>query len=121
VKCPTCGAESDVIGVARNYKEHQITYLRVCDIGHRFDTVEVHPTQLADAREMTCALRNIDRRVARFKRDVAIALDTRPPKEVAADYGITDARVRQIRASFPNRSSQERWARITSNLERVEP
>ena len=112
MKCPTCGADSDVTGVARNFKEHYITYHRVCDVGHRFQTVEVHPSQLADGREMTSAIRNIDKRIARYKRDVQIALDPRTSKEVAADYDLTDARVRQIRASFPNRPSFFQRAKI---------
>ena len=119
MKCSICGSDSDVVGVAKSPEDHRVTYMRVCELGHRFQTVEVYPTQLADAREMSCAVRNIDRRIARFKRDVAIALDNRPVKDVAADYGLTDARVRQIRASLPDRASHDRFAKIASNLERV--
>ena len=118
MKCSICGADSDVAGVAHKSEHHAIEYSRVCERGHRFKSVEVYPTQLADAREMACAVRNIDRRIARFNRDLAIAMDTRPVKDVAADYGLTDARVRQIRASLPDRASQERFAKIASNLER---
>lgn len=118
MKCSICGADSDVTGVAHKPEQHMIEYSRVCDRGHRFKSVEVYPTQLADRRELECAIRNIDRRVARFNRDLSIAMDNRPVKIVAADYGLTDARVRQIRASLPDRASQERFAKIASNLER---
>jgi hypothetical protein len=118
MKCSVCGSDSDVMGAAHDPQDHRITYMRVCELGHRFQSVEVYPTQLADAREMACAVRNIDKRWARFKRDVDIARDPRPIKEIAADHGLTDARVRQIRASVPDRASQERFAKIAANLER---
>jgi hypothetical protein len=120
MKCSTCGADSEVVGVANNPQDHRVTYMRVCDLGHRFQTVEVYPTQLADARDMACAIRNVNRRIAHFKRNIAIARDTRSTKDVAADYGLTDARVRQIRASLPDRASHERFAKIAENLERIQ-
>ena len=117
--CPICGCTaSDVKGCFRFPNEHKIEYARVCDNGHRYVTVEVHPTQLADKREMDCAVRRIDRRIAQHRRDLAIAADPRPASVVAAAYDITDARVRQIRASFPDRASSDRFAKIASNLER---
>lgn len=119
MKCSICGADSDVTGVAHKPEQHTIEYSRVCDRGHKFKSVEVYPTQLADRRELECATRNIARRIARFKRDLAIAEDQRPARVVAAEYGLTDARVRQIRASFPDRESHDRFAKIASNLERV--
>ena len=119
MKCPVCGTtDSDVKGLTRTPELHKIEYHRVCDNGHRFTTVEVHPTQLADRREMDCAVRRIDRRIAQHRRDLAIAADPRPTSVVAAAYEITDARVRQIRASFPDRESSDRFAKIASNLER---
>ncbi len=118
MKCTTCGAPSAVMVSREQPEQHRIELSRVCELGHRFTTVEVPLTMLADKRELTCALRNIDRRIARFVRDSAIAEDPRPVKEVAAAYNLTDARVRQIRASFPDRESHDRFAKIASNLER---
>jgi len=103
VNCPICGSESRVETLLQELHAHRVMRSRICVLGHRFHTFEVHLTQLADAREMACALRNIERRVKRWQRDLAIARDPRPVKIVAADYNITDARVRQIRASFPVR------------------
>jgi hypothetical protein len=119
MNCPICGAPSDVLAFRRIDEEHRTDYFRSCDRGHKFQTSEVHPPQLADKRELECATRNIARRIARFKRDLAIAEDQRPARVVAAEYGLTDARVRQIRASFPDRESHDRFAKIASNLERV--
>lgn len=119
MKCPICGTtDSDVKGMIRTPELHKIEYQRVCDNGHRYVTVEVHPTQLADKREMDCAVRRINRRIEQHRRDVAIAADPRPTSVVAAAYDITDARVRQIRASFPDREASDRFAKIASNLER---
>lgn len=119
MRCTICGADSTVEVSAENDEEHRIMLHRICERGHRFVTAEVPITMLADKRELTCALRNIDRRIARFMRNAAIAEDPRPVKDVAAEYGLTDARVRQIRASFPDRASRERFAKIANNLERI--
>lgn len=116
MKCPICADESLVVQTNRD--EHSTEHHRLCDNGHRFKTVEVYPTMVADARELRCAVNNIERRIARFHRDVGIAADPRPTSVVAAAYNLTDARVRQIRASFPDRASHDRFAKIASNLER---
>ena len=118
MKCPTCAAASQLL--ARELvQEHATERHRVCDNGHRFKTLEVHPTMVADAREWRCAVNKIQRRVALWHRDSAIAADPRPTKVVAADYDITDARVRQIRASFRSKNSVEWAAKIlTQNSER---
>lgn len=117
MKCPTCAAASEKLPRVHE-GQHSTEHFYLCDNGHRFKTIEVHPTMVADARELRCAVNNIDRRVARYHRDVAIAADPRPTSVVAAAHNITDARVRQIRASFPDRASHDRFATIASNLER---
>lgn len=119
MKCTTCGAPTSVVLFNERPSEYKIVYSRVCEAGHRLTTMEVPLSLLADKRELSCAIRNIDRRIARFMRNAAIAEDPRPAKEVAAAYGLTDARVRQIRASFPDRASRERFAKIANNLERI--
>lgn len=117
--CPHCGAPSAVVTTSPREEEYRTLFARRCDNGHRFSTAEVPLTLLADKRETACALRNIERRVALYNRNMAIAQDTRLAKVVAADYGITDARVRQIRASLLPRDEQARFAKIASNLERI--
>jgi ribosomal protein L44E len=97
MKCPVCGELSRVVEVATGAYENKFT--RQCDNGHVFSTVEVHKTQLADAREMACAIRRIKRRVDLYARNNKIIQDKRSNKEIAKDYGLTESRVRQIRAS----------------------
>jgi hypothetical protein len=112
MKCSVCGAESLVFSSHSRPHEHQTVYTRICDRGHRFTTVEAPVSLLADKRELACAVRNIDRRIARYLRDVKIAQDSRPSKVVAAEHGLTDTRVRQIRASFLERADAMRVAKI---------
>jgi hypothetical protein len=103
--CPICGDKSSVVAHVRMPHECRVVYDRVCDSGHKFMTTEVHPTQLADAREMRCAVRNIHRRVSRYHRDLEIASDTRPLREIAEDFNITETRVRQIRTAMRERAA----------------
>lgn len=114
--CPHCGAPSAVVTTSLREHEHRTLFARVCDNGHRFSTAEVPLTLLADKRETECALRNIERRVALYNRNMAIAKDGRLAKVVAAEYGITDTRVRQIRASLLPRDDKSRFAKIVANL-----
>ena len=102
--CPICGAASDVQVHLPRPTQLSVEFHRVCKRGHKFVTVEVYPTQLADAREMRCAVRNIQRRVYRFQRDAEIAADNLPVRDIAEDYNLTDARVRQIRAAMRDRA-----------------
>lgn len=114
--CSICGSPSDVRGSVPLPREHCVLFHRVCTEGHRFTTVEAHLSQLADARELECAVRNIDRRIARWHRDMLIAEDTRPSKVVAAEHGITDTRVRQIRASHKRLRGGSVMEKISSQL-----
>jgi len=98
MKCNICGAPS--VELHRTYSSniHQMRIARKCTNGHSFFTVEVYPSQLADVREMSCAIRRINRRMSLYERDLNIAKDDRHNKLVAQEYEITEARVRQIRA-----------------------
>lgn len=116
--CIVCGAASRAVSTS-DHRTRRIIRSHLCENGHRFITAEVPLTLLADKRETECALRNIERRVALHNRNAAIAQDDRPAKVVAAEYGITDARVRQIRASLSTRGDQPRTEKIASNLERT--
>lgn len=119
MKCSICGSDSAVEAAAYDPERLITDIARRCTEGHLFYTVEAHPTQLADAREMRCAVRRIERRMALYKRDAAIAADPRPAAVVAAEHGVTDTRVRQIRASF-RRFQEGAWhaTMLTINSER---
>jgi hypothetical protein len=121
VNCNLCGAASTIFH--REDRPSRTIMQRRCSNGHVFTTHEVHTTMLADAREMTCAVRNIERRIARFKRDSRIAADRRSATVVAGEYGLTEARVRQIRAAFPALHKEHHgmlWPTAQLNLEREE-
>lgn len=98
--CPFCGSGSKVVATLFRHLDLRTEMRRECSRGHNFVTFEVHPTQLADVREMSCAVRNIRRRVSRWHRDEEIRRDKRPNREVAEEYNLTDTRVRQIRAAM---------------------
>ena len=100
MNCNICGARSLELHRTYSAKLLQNRIERKCMNGHSFFTVEVYPNQLADAREMACAVRTTNRRIELYRRDLEIALDKRSSKEVAASYGLTTARVRQIRAAL---------------------
>lgn len=96
--CPHCGANSAIIGATHKKAKHHFLYARQCDLGHKFMTAEVHLSQLADKREFDSATHAINLRILRFNRDAAIRRDARSNRVVAEEYGLTEARVRQIRA-----------------------
>ena len=108
MNCNICGAHSLELHRIYSATLLQTLIVRKCVNGHKFSTVEVHPNQLADAREMACAVRTTIRRTELYKRDQEIALDKRSNKEVAASYGLTAARVRQIRAALKRIVNLER-------------
>lgn len=119
MNCPICGADSVVVGVVDKPAEHRIVFHRECDNAHRFTTTEAHPSQLADRRELECATRRIRKRIALFNRNLSIIEDDRPLKEIAVEHGLTETRVRQIRASAPLLPTARARAKIVAeNLER---
>lgn len=100
MNCPTCGAWSEVTDT-RAAPNDMIRRRRACANGHKFATFEVLPQVVrAAAGNAAATARASKASAARWARDRAIARDTRPATQVAADHGITEARVRQIRASL---------------------
>lgn len=97
MKCTVCGAMTQRIGWASHEDPLQEVGIRICSNGHETFTREVPTTFVMRGRELASAQRRVLKRVALFERDERIARDWRPSKEVADDYGITPARVRQIR------------------------
>lgn len=118
MRCPVCGSRSHVALSTERYHEFRIVNSRVCDRNHRFTTAEVPLSFLSDKRELDCAIRNVERRVERYERDLQIIADNRPAVVVGKKFGITGTRVRQIRASFSDRELAGKFATIVENLER---
>lgn len=100
MKCPTCGAWSEVTET-REAANGLTRRARRCANEHRFMTFEVLPQVIkAAGQNVAATARAAQDRVARWRRDHAIARDLRPAAQVARDHGITEARVRQIRAAM---------------------
>lgn len=99
MRCPFCDAAAQLDGQPVAQPARVVWRVYVCAEGHHFSTAETHPKLLADRRERSSALRRIDTAVALYKRNAAIRADPRPTRAVAAEYGITPTRVRQLRAT----------------------
>jgi hypothetical protein len=96
MKCPRCGAASDVLETRPG--EHLTTKRRrECFNGHRFLTLEVLPPA-TNRRDLAAAAQAAMAAARRWTRDLRVRKDPRPSTHVARELGITDARVRQIRA-----------------------
>jgi hypothetical protein len=123
MRCPTCGAEPTRRLVRIDVpEEHRRIHHRACPLGHHFWTTEVHFSQLANGREFASAVRGLDRRLAIWRRNEAIALDPRSSHVVAEQYGISSARVRQIRAQARAHSVPPPQGTLPApNLERTDP
>ena len=122
MRCNICGQPTFVVTRSEAAGGLREEVQRRCKSGHNVLTHEVHTTMVADEREMRSALRYINQRIARFNRDIAIACDGRPATQVAADHKITEARVRQIRASFQSRAPDVVLSTIfPENSERTTP
>lgn len=114
MKCSYCGADSRVVKRQVLPEKHCVVLHRTCSRHHKFMTAEVYVSQLADAREMSCAVRKITRRIRLFQRDMAIAADGRSVRELAEAFGITETRVRQIRSAMSPLLKSPRRKKISS-------
>jgi hypothetical protein len=97
MKCPRCGAPSDVVET-RAWRELFNRRRRRCFNGHTFESYEVTAGVL-DRRAVTTVLRGLQaRRRADQRRRLVLANPDMPASAAARQLGITEARVRQIRA-----------------------
>lgn len=92
MNCPRCGAWTNVLAT------RGATRRRECGNGHRFTTVEVVPSVVRE-RDYATHLRAAAGRATRHRRDLRIVEDARGASAVAREHGLTEARVRQIRAA----------------------
>lgn len=96
MKCPICGAWSQVLDTRGAVKRESIKRRRVCANEHKFWTFEVFPGFLHPTSAKKCLI-GVEKERARWVRNVAIRKDPRPSPEVAKDYGLKPSYVRQIR------------------------
>lgn len=96
MKCPKCGE----MGKASETRLTHGVFLRrarECPNGHRFTTYEVHAGNL-DRRTLLATKRGISASTLAWQRREAVRSHTGSTSAVARELGITEARVRQIRA-----------------------
>lgn len=108
MRCPICGAVTRVLET-RATETHATRRRRECDNLHRFETFEVVGPAV-NAGALRRAESTVRANRARWQRDRAIRLDSRPPDVVGAEYGMTASRVRDIR-NGRRRSGQKRLTR----------
>ena len=105
MKCPRCGATSDV-AETRPGAHHTTRRRRECHNGHRFTTVEIHGPAFSNvAPRVAQYAQAMSNRITRWMRDMRIAKDPRPSRQVAQELGVNDSRVRQIRRAFQTNRS----------------
>lgn len=92
MKCPTCGAWSSVL------ETRGVTRRRECANGHRFSTIEV-PPGVVNKKDYRAFRRGAALRTRNWARDQRICADPRGSTTIARELGISEARVRQIRAT----------------------
>lgn len=99
MNCIHCGAFS-LVKETRDHEHGLTRRRRECANGHRFNTYEVYePTVRAAERDLAATARRAQAAARRWARDRKIILSRASPQALAAEHGLTDARVRQIRAA----------------------
>jgi transcriptional regulator NrdR family protein len=95
VKCPRCGADSDVLETRT--QTATVVRRRRCFNEHRFVTHEVPPGAL-DKRRLPVIAKALAQRAAAWGRRQVVLRSQESATETAKRVGLTEARVRQIRA-----------------------
>lgn len=90
MKCPICGAWSEVLETRQGVRR------RECANQHRFSTIEVLRT-LAAKREAQRNATKVKTGVSTWARNQRIRADTRVSNIIAAEYGLHESTVRQIK------------------------
>lgn len=94
--CPKCGAWSEV-AETRKQIDLIIRRRRKCANNHSFTTFEVYPAMVASKRDVRKAAAKASTNAKLWQRDRQIRADSRSTAEVARHWGLTTARIRQIR------------------------
>lgn len=95
MKCPVCGAWSEVLDTREGQNE-SVKRRRQCGNGHRFNTLEVYPTTL-HMQAVDSTARAISKRRALWRRDQVIRADNRLQALIAAEHGLTRSQVVRIK------------------------
>lgn len=95
MNCPRCGAPSEVLSTRTDVAT--VARRRQCFNEHRFTTFEVPPGAV-DRRQLEATKRGFLQRAAAWARRMQVLRSKDSATVLAARLGITEARVRQIRA-----------------------
>ena len=99
MKCPICGLVGTVETI-RSAEHEMVHRARVCDYGHKFHTYEVYPpTVRSSKRELLVTASKVRANAARWDRDQKIRGSSAEVAVLAAEYGLTKARIRQIQTA----------------------
>lgn len=90
MKCPICGAWSEVLSTRTGLRR------RECANHHRFSTIEVLHT-LAAKREAQRHATKVKTGVSTWQRNQRIQADPRTSNIIAAEYGLHESTIRQIK------------------------
>lgn len=100
MKCPNCGADSNVLAT-RAYKDVMLRRSRRCFNEHTFHTYEVYAGNL-DRRTLAGTRRGVQaREMANRRHNTVLRHPEMSATELAQQLGITEARVRQYRKGTP--------------------
>lgn len=100
MKCPRCGAQSDVVET-RPGPNLTTRRRRECHNLHRFTTVEIHGAAYTNvAQRVGQYARAAMNRISRWARDTRIAKDPRSSRVVGDEHGVNPSRVRQVRRAM---------------------
>lgn len=95
MKCTTCDEPAGMV-LVREEPDQTLTRLYRCTYGHTTHTREV-PAVAVGIRELQAAARAAVRRKALWWRNQEIVASTESAAVLRVRYGVTDARIRQIR------------------------
>lgn len=99
MKCPICGAPSEVART-KEVEHNMIHRRRLCFNMHRFNTYEMYEAaSRAAGKNIAASGRRAATSAETWARNRLIIRSSDPASVVAKKFGISDARVRQIRAA----------------------
>lgn len=100
MKCPRCGAWSDVAATRPMFRGFVVQRSRDCANGHRFQTYEIGSASLGTVRaRLRDASITAERRALQYRRDAEIARRLERGEQgrhLAAEYGLSTSSVSLI-------------------------
>lgn len=99
MNCIKCGGDAGLEPLSREQRKYTSRNQYMCENGHTFVMMEVAPSMASKGTKLAQAVKVIERRIIRNRRDMAIR-DAHnkgaTAKELASQYKVTDTRIKQI-------------------------